>query len=174
MLFRSQILPAYEYGKHSVRWVGLPDPIGWDEKVPWMIHRDWRTSPADLLGIVFPSMHTHASPYLGAAALTLALLGFWTCRRRREARWLGALGAGALAFSMVDATPLHGILHSLVPLVEKARNPSAAVYLSGLAAALLAAMALDRLRRDPAATARAAKLLCWFAEIGRASCRERV
>jgi hypothetical protein len=158
-----QILPAYEYGKHSVRWVGLPDPIGWDEKVPWHLHRDWRTSPADLLGIVFPGMHTHASPYLGAAALTLALLGFWLCRRRRETRWLAALGTGALLFSMVDASPLHGILHSLVPLVEKARNASAAVYLTGLAAALLAAMALDRLRRDPASTTRAARLLCWFA-----------
>lgn len=159
----AQILPAYEYGKHSVRWVGLPDPIGWDEKVPWMIHRDWRTSPADLLGIVFPSMHTHASPYLGAAALTLAMLGFWLCRRRRETRWLGALSVGALAFSMVDASPLHGILHSLVPLVEKARNPSAAVYLTGLAAALLGAMALDRLRRDNASTARTVRLLCWCA-----------
>lgn len=158
-----QILPAYEYGKHSVRWVGLQDPIGWDEKVPWLIHRNWRTSPADLLGIVFPSLHTHASPYLGSAALTLAVLGFWTCRRRRETRWLAALGVGALLYSMVDASPLHGILHALVPLVEKARNPSAAVFLTGLAAALLAAMALDRLRRDTASTARAARLLCWFA-----------
>ena len=158
-----QILPAYEYGKNSVRWVGLPDPIGWNEKIPWHIHRDWRTSPADLLGVVFPSMHTHASPYLGAATLTLALLGFWLARRRRETRHLAALGAAALLFSMVDASPLHGILHSLVPLVEKARNASAAVYLTGLAAAILAAMALDRLRRDPASTARAARILCWFA-----------
>ncbi|MBA3976504.1 MAG: hypothetical protein C0504_20040 [Candidatus Solibacter sp.] len=158
-----QILPAYEYGKHSVRWVGRPDPIGWDQKVPWHLHREWRTSPADLLGIVLPGMHTHASPYLGAATLTLALLGFWTCRRRREARWLASIAAAALLFSMVDSSPLHGILYSLVPLVEKARNPSAAVYLTGLAAALLAAMALDRLRRDAASTARAAKLLCWFA-----------
>jgi hypothetical protein len=158
-----QILPAYEYGKNSVRWVGAPDPIGWGTKVPWTVHREFGARPADVLGIVFPGMHTHSSPYMGVATLALALVGVWLWRRKREARWLAALGAGSLIYALAENSPLEGLLYSLVPLVEKARNPSAAFYLMGLAGAVLAAMALDRLFRDPAAVSKVSRWLVWLA-----------
>jgi len=158
----AQILPAYEYGKNAVRWVGVADPIGWGTKIPWTVHKEFQTRPGDLLGIVLPGMHTHASPYAGATTLTLAIAGFWLWRRRRETRWIAGAGAAALLFSMVETSPLHGILYSLLPLVEKARNPSAAVYLTSLTLAVLAALALDRLARDAALLKRVAKALVWF------------
>lgn len=158
----AQILPSYEYGRESVRWVGGPVPIGWDVKVPWTVHKEFRARPADLLGIVFPSMSTHTTLYQGVVTFSLAVCGVWLCRRRREARWLAAMGALAVLFALVENSPLHGWLYSLVPIVDKARNPSSALYLFGLAAAVLSAMALDRLGRDRAATGRAVGWLFWF------------
>ena len=158
----AQILPSYEYGLQAVRWVGAPDPVGWGEKVPWIVHRDFRARPGDLLGIVFPSMFAHCSPYLGVTTFSLAICGVWLWRRRREARWLAAVGGLSFVFALVENSPLHGWMYSLVPLVEKGRNPSAGVYLMELAAAVLAAMALDRLQRDSEAVGRAARWLLWF------------
>ncbi|HNY39197.1 MAG TPA: hypothetical protein PKJ41_02330 [Bryobacteraceae bacterium] len=158
----AQILPSYEYGRDAIRWVGTTDPIGWDQKIPWTVHREFRARPADLLGIVFPGMNSHCTLYLGVVTFSLALSGVWLWRRRREARWLAAMGGLAVVFALVENSPLHGWLYSLVPMVEKGRNPSGAVYLMELAAAILAAMALNRLGRDPAAIGRAARWLLWF------------
>jgi hypothetical protein len=140
-----QILPAQEYGRAALRWVGAPDPIGWKELVPYSVHQEYSLHPASLLGIVFPGMTVHSDPFLGVAALALALLGIALCWQRWETRALTAVMLGSLLFSLAHHTPLNGLLYGLAPLLDKARSPSMAVFVTGFAAAMLAAMGLEAL-----------------------------
>ncbi len=141
----AQILPAVEYGREAIRWVGAPEPVGWKDPVPYSVHVQWSLSPAGLLGFILPHAHTHATPFLGFVALSLALLGAiwnWT---ERAVRGLVLLLLFGVALALVHHTPLHGLLYALLPMVDKARNPTAAVFLCGLAAAPLTALGLSGL-----------------------------
>ena len=143
-----QILPAREYARHAVRWVGLQDPIGWDQKVPYLIHTRYSLQPVSLLGIVFPDTWDNANPFLGVTVLTLALLAIFMTWERIEVRWLAAIAAATLLVSLGAASVLHGWLYSLAPFFDKARNPSFAVLLFGLCCAALAAIGADRAIRS--------------------------
>ncbi|HEV8290678.1 MAG TPA: hypothetical protein VGP94_02085, partial [Tepidisphaeraceae bacterium] len=70
-----QVLPAYEYGKISLRWVNAPEPVGWDDPVPYFVHHNYSLGPLSIFGIVIPGAHTGVNPYLGLAVISLALLG---------------------------------------------------------------------------------------------------
>lgn len=141
----AQILPALEYGREAIRWVGAPEPVGWAEKVPYTVHVTWSLAPAGLLGFVLPFAHTHASPFLGFVSLSLAVLGTIWNWRSRAVRGLLLVVLLGLLLAMAHFTPLHGLFYALVPMVEKARNPTAAVFLCGLGAAPLAALGLSGL-----------------------------
>jgi hypothetical protein len=133
-------LPTLEYARRSVRWVGLPDPVGWGDKVPVDIHRHWTFEPSALLGIVLPGFFANVEPFLGVTAFTLALLGVALAWERRETRWLAAIGVAGVVYSLSDSSFLHGWLYSMAPLVDKARNPGTAIYVFHLAASALAAV----------------------------------
>jgi hypothetical protein len=144
-----QILPGYEYGKLSARWVGVEEPIGWNTEVPYVIHREYSFHPASLLGIVFPGMTVHSDPFLGVAVVLLAAAAIGCAWARAEVRLFTAVGAAALLFSLAGhAAPLHGVLYALVPLVEKARSPSMAIHIFAFAASILAGAGFDVLRRE--------------------------
>lgn len=148
----AQILPAVEYGREAIRWVGAPEPVGWKDPVPYTVHIQWSLSPAGLLGFILPHAHTHATPFLGFVALSLALLGAIWNWADRVVRGLVLLLLFGVALALVHHTPLHGLFYALLPMVDKARNPTAAVFLCGLAAAPLAALGLSglSLHRDSA------------------------
>lgn len=141
----AQILPSLEYGKLSVRWVGASEPVGWDKKVPYEVHKKYALPPPSLTGVLFPGMGVHADPHMGVTVLSLALLGIALGWRRVEVRLLTGVAAGALLYSLGHLNALHGILYSLIPMVEKARSSSFAVFLTGLCLAILAAAGLDEL-----------------------------
>ncbi|MBI5084147.1 MAG: hypothetical protein HZB13_06060 [Acidobacteria bacterium] len=140
-----QILPAAEYGKLARRWVGVTDPVSWDEKVPYDVHRTYAAHPASILGIIFPNSFQHVEPFLGITAFTLAGLGLALCWRRRETRLLAAVAMGGLLYSLSQHFALNGVLYSLVPNLDKARSPAAAVFLFGLGGSILAALGLEAL-----------------------------
>ncbi|MBI5280396.1 MAG: hypothetical protein HY858_01850 [Candidatus Solibacter usitatus] len=140
-----QILPAAEYGKLARRWVGAPEPVSWNEKVPYDIHRTFSSSPAALLGIIFPNASRHVDPFLGITAFTLAGLGLALCWKRRETRLLAAIALGGFLYSLSHHFALNGVLYSLAPHLDKARSPAAAVFLFGLGGSILAALGLEGL-----------------------------
>lgn len=144
-----QILPAMEYGRLSVRWVGAAEPITWGQKVPYTVLSEFGLQPASLLGILFPGLFIHSDPFLGVTLLTLALAGLALAWRHWPARVMAAIAMGGLLYSLSGHTALHGILYSLLPQVDKARSPSMAVVLFSLGAGMLAALGLDRLREQP-------------------------
>lgn len=141
----AQILPALEYGRLALRWVGAPDPVGWQDKVPYSVHINWSTSPAGLIGFLIPHAFTHTSPFLGFVTLSMAVLGTIWNWRRRAVRMLVLAALLGLTLAFVHYTPLHGLFYALVPMVEKARNPTTALFLCGLAAAPLAALGFSGL-----------------------------
>lgn len=144
-----QTVPAYEYGKLAKRWVGAEEPKAWNEPVPYSVHATFSLKPISLLGIVVPGMHRHADPFTGVTALALAVLAGMLGWSHPPVRWFTAIAAGGLIFSLGANSVYHGFLYSLVPMVEKARNPSMAIFIFHFGIAVLVALGLDQLQDKP-------------------------
>ena len=140
-----QTLPAFEYGITAVRWVGVDNPVGWDQVVPYLVHQRYSLTPIHLLGIVIPGVADSTIPFAGIVALALVALALATCWNVREVRILTAVGIGGLLLALARNNVFHGILYSIVPMFEKARSPGAAIYLFHFAIAVLLAFGLDAL-----------------------------
>ncbi len=145
-----QILPAYEYGHLAARWVGADTALGWNQAVPYSVHALYSLQPSSLFSILFPAFSRTSDPYVGVAAFTLAMLAIALGWRERWTPVIASLGLASLLFALGGHSVFHGLIYGLVPMVEKARVPSAAVFLFGLAVAVLAASAIDAI---PAASA---------------------
>ncbi len=139
-----QMLPAIEYGQLSVRWVGVTDPVGWGEKVPYLVHSQFSASIAGVLGMVFSGFQMHLCLFAGVVAVTLTAIAVMRGWSESPVRVMAAGAAIALVFTWGNYTFLHGLLYSLIPWVEKARTPQMAGIAVNLFLAPLAAMGLDR------------------------------
>ncbi len=152
-----QILPALEYGRLAMRWVGAPDAISWNQPVPYYVQEKYSFSPPNLFGIVFAGAREGVDPFVGIVALTLDALAIAACwRTPREEAWrvriLATVGAGGAIYALGQFSVLQGILYALVPSLDKARTPAVAMALFGFAAAVLAAFGFDRWREDDASS----------------------
>lgn len=158
-----QLLPAMEYGRLARRWVGLDEPVGWKETVPFFLHQQWSFFPVSLIGIVVAGVGVNTTAFVGVGAFSLA----WTAWRDRA--YFAVLATGGLLYSLAHFGVLGGLLYSIVPMVEKARSPSMAVMVFGLGLGPLVAAGIDRLgQSDNAALRRvlalgAAAILALFA-----------
>ena len=138
-----QSLPAYEYGRNAIRWVGGPHPVGWNEPVPYLVHADFGLGPLSLLGIVIPGILRHADGFLGVVVVTLALLGIAARWTDFSVRIVGAVALGGLIFSLSRYAVFQGILYAIVPMVDKARNPSMAIFVFHFGFIVLSAYGID-------------------------------
>lgn len=138
-----QTLPAYEYGRLAKRWVGASEAVGWKDPVPYSVHDNFSLRATSLLGIVIPGYHRHADPSIGLVALSLALLGVALGWNSLPVRIFGAVAAGGILFSLGRNNVFHGILYAIVPMVEKARNVSMAVFIFHFGIAVLIAYGID-------------------------------
>jgi len=143
-----QALPSYEYGKLALRWVSLADPVSWNEKVPYLVHAQFSLAPLGILGTFLAGFQRHANPFLGWTALSLVVLGIAAGWQRPVVRILALTGLGGLVFAFGANSMVHGVLYSVLPVVDKARNPAMAIFLVHLAAAPLVAFGLDALREN--------------------------
>jgi Bacterial membrane protein YfhO len=138
-----QILPAYEYGHLAKRWVGAPDPISWNQPVPYSVHETYDLEPFDLLGIVFPRVYTHVDVFVGVTALALALVGLAVGWRDLRVRLLSAVGLGGLVYALGQHSVFQGFLYGLIPELDKARLVAASTMVFEFSVAVLAAFGLD-------------------------------
>ena len=143
-----QTIPTAEYGRRAVRWAGAENPLAFDEKVPYFVHQQLSMQPLALLAPMFPGLHSGSEPYVGIVAVTIAVLGAIFAWREKHVRWLVAVAACAMLYSLGFSSILHGVLYALVPLVEKSRTPVAGTVVFGMAIAPLAAFGLDTLPRS--------------------------
>jgi hypothetical protein len=141
-----QILPAYEYGHLAKRWVGAPEAISWNQPVPYSVHQNYDMKPFTLLGIVFPHLKTDSDPFVGLAALALAVLGIAMAWRDGRVRLLAAVGLGGLLYALGQHSVFQGLLYGLIPELDKARVVSAAIVVFQFGVAALAAFGFDALQ----------------------------
>ncbi len=150
LIAAAQILPAYELGKLSVRWVGAANPIVWNEKVPYGVFEDFSVYPTAILGIVMPGFQRNSVIYTGVVIVALGLLGVAAKSGERMVRILTAIGIGGLFLALGPRSLFHGVLYSLIPNFDKARSPSCAEAIFHLGIIVLAAYGLDALRTSQA------------------------
>jgi hypothetical protein len=86
------------------------------------------------------------SVYLGAVVLVLIAAARLDRDRRLESVYWAAVGALGLILSLGDATPLYGFLYRHLPGFASFRFPERFLFLTGFAAAMLAATGLSALR----------------------------
>jgi hypothetical protein len=158
-----QILPAYEYGRLARRWAGAPEPLEWNQPVPYSVQEHYDLKAFSLLGIVFPDVKANFDPFTGVAAFSLALLAVAAAGKDARVRVLAALGLGAILYALGHNTIFQGVLYAIVPDLDKTRSPSAMVVLFQLAVAALAAFGVDHL--DSAWTRPARWCLTIFAAV---------
>jgi hypothetical protein len=149
LIAAAQILPATELGKASVRWAGTPEPLGWNEKVPYNVHEQFSLYPTSLLGIILPGFQKGVAIFLGFTALSLAAIGSVISWRDRSVRVILAIAVGTLLFAMGAYGLYHGVLYALIPGLDKSRSPVAAAAIVNAAAAVLAAFGLEAFLRLP-------------------------
>ena len=140
-----QILPAEQYGRLAVRWVGGPHPVEWNQPVPYEVQRTYSSSPLMVFGVVVPTFDTYTNPFLGVIAVALtvtALAGAW---KRPEVKLFTALAIGGFAYALGFHNVFQGFLYAVVPFIEKARTPAMAIVIFGFGAAVLAAFGIDQL-----------------------------
>ncbi len=147
-----QTWPTYEFGSRSLRWVGIGPALAWNDRVPYASPAMYSLSARGLLGTLVPMGRDLAdsSAFLGLMAVAAAALGVLVYWRDRTVRWLLALAAAALVYALGALTPVHGVVYSLVPGLNKARVPVRALHLFQFGIAALAAYGFDALleRRD--------------------------
>jgi hypothetical protein len=136
-----QILPAQEYGQLAIRWA--PGPLAWNQKVPYAADRDLSLYASSLFGIVFPGLIRNIDPFVGVAALALALLGVAAAWKEPLVKVFGAIALGGLIYSLGFQSVFHGMIYSLVPWVEKARVPSREILIFHVGVAALVAYGID-------------------------------
>ncbi len=143
MVSALQTLPAYEYGQLAKRWAGVDQPLGWNDKVPYQVHQDYSSGPLSVPGILFQSLSRNAESFTGIVAFCFALCGFIAARRKFAVRALALLAVSAFLFALGSKVVEHGMLYSLVPMLEKARNPAMALLLFHAGVAPLIAFGID-------------------------------
>jgi hypothetical protein len=145
----AQMFPAIEYGERSFRWVNASEPMTWGMRVPYSVHSMLATKPQDLFAIVLPYGRA-LTAFLGFVVIALAAIGIvanGTGKRRRETLLLTAIAAGTYLYSFGSYFLFHGIIYSLVPMVEKARSANLDYVVSACGIAVLAAFGLEALQQ---------------------------
>jgi hypothetical protein len=143
-----QLWPTLEFGRRSVRWIGVGDAVAWNERVPYSAATFYSLPARGLVGTLLPTMGREAgdsSPFLGVVAVSAAVLGVVVCWSDPRVRWLAVLAAAAAVYALGALTPFHGVVYALVPLFNKARIPVRGLHLFHFSVAMLAAFGIDAL-----------------------------
>ncbi len=141
-----QTLPMAEYGRLAVRFSGPPDPLRFNQTVPYSVLEQYSLRPLGILGTFIPGLQKGANAYIGIVALSLAVLGAIRGRRESQVRWLAALSIAGILFSLGPNGLLNGMLYAITPMLDKARMPGAGTVVFAVGIAPLAAYGLDLLK----------------------------
>ena len=160
-----QALPVFEAGRLSLRWISS-GPTGWKDRVPIPEHGMFALQIPDMLHLFVPGgTGLYWDPFIGVVGLSLAAIAILCAFRRIEVRIFAMLGLGAFLFALARIDVFYGLFYTLVPLVEKAREPLVALSIFDIAVAALAAFGLDQILEGSARLAlpRIARVLAGFA-----------
>jgi membrane protein YfhO len=143
-----QVLPAYEYGLTAYRWVSAKSPVDWKHPVPYYVHQEFALYMTSLPGIILAGIHRHANPFMGVTAVWLAVVALASGAHDRMVRLFATVAVGGLILSFGHNAVFHGVLYALVPMMEKARNSSFAIFIFCFGLAVLTSYGVDYFRSD--------------------------
>ena len=163
-----QILPAWEFGRDSVRWVGLEaGPIGFEDRIPYFIDEGLRLNPVHILGTVIAKIPFPGDPFVGWTVVALALIAI-LAKGRDMSRPYAVLALASLLFTFGPQTLFHGWIYALVPFAEKARGAEHAIVLFQFAMVVLAARGFDLLLNSRPRIVHVQRALVFFAAVAAA------
>ncbi|HOD66107.1 MAG TPA: hypothetical protein PKW75_00985 [candidate division Zixibacteria bacterium] len=154
LLSAIQFYPGYTYTREfSPR---ADTKRGWEWATSWSLHEEEAVSLVipEFAGVMTRGAQTFYwgknafkdnSEAVGAVTFFLALLGAFFARRR-EAYFFAGLALFALLYALADTTPVFRLFYWLIPMVKSLRAPSMIMFLFSFSAAMLAGMAVQRLR----------------------------
>lgn len=138
----AQVIPTLELSRLSQRGGGLP----FHEAISFSL------SPLLLGRALLPgygeTIFTEYVGYLGISGLLLALIGAWARRRERHVAALAALGLFGLLLALGMYNPLYWLCVQFVPGFNLFRVPARWLVLFAFAAAMLAGVGLETVRRS--------------------------
>jgi hypothetical protein len=136
-----QTVPLYEFGHLAKRWVGAPEAIGWNQKVPYTAIAQYSLPWRGVAGLLSPSAtpESHTTAFVGLTIAVLALLGAVYRWRHPAVRAAVYLAFGGLIYALGASTPVHKLLYTALPMLDKARNPVRGLFLVAFAVSWLAA-----------------------------------
>lgn len=140
-----QILPAQEYGRLAWRWAGARDHLGWDDVIPYYVHTQHAVRPIYLFGILIPG-YGEIGVFFGVVAVSFALIAVTVMWRQHFVKFFGAIALGGLIYSLGSFSIFQGFIYAVIPFVEKARVPAAAMLLFDAGFAVLAAFGVEALQ----------------------------
>jgi hypothetical protein len=146
-----QIFPAQEYGRLAWRWADAADHVGWNDVIPYYVHARHAMHPIHLFGILIPGLSDNSDPFFGVIAISLAILAIAIWWREPAVKLFSAIALAGLVYSLGAHSVFQGFIYAVVPFVEKARVPAAAIFLFHAGCATLAAFGVDALiaRKEP-------------------------
>lgn len=140
-----QTLPLYEFGRQAARWVGAPEPIRWNQKVPYASLAQYSLPWKGIAGLLAPGVtpEGHTTAFVGLTIAVLAVLALRYRWRDPAVRTASYIGLGGLVYALGASTPIHKLLYLALPMLDKARNPVRGLSLVTLAVSLLAAFGFE-------------------------------
>jgi len=156
-----QWVTPYKYtAKYSQRLLQQDEERGYEWSSSWSMNSEEVLSeinpefPGADLATRRQSTYWGQNPFklnseaVGVMAVMLALVALITLRIH-SVIFFAVLSLLALLYAVGSSTPVFHLFYSLVPMVKKFRAPSMIVFLFGFCWVVMAAFALDALRRDP-------------------------
>lgn len=131
-----QLLPAIEFSKLSMRWVGLPNPVVGSETVPYAAHLIEYLRPSHLLDIPFGldlSYWGAGMAFAGIVALSFVPFAVRSLASTRFLRLLASFAVAGVLLSMSAWNTLYGIAYLLIPAFDKLRECLLWIFLAHLA-----------------------------------------
>ena len=138
-----QLLPSYEYWSRGLRWVGSANPVGFHDQVPYVVFDQFSLNPAAVVGFFLGPGLSIGVFFVGITVLAFAILGVTGNGRDRVAPAFAVLAIAGLIFSLGKYSLFHGLLYSVLPLIDKSRTAAFAVFIVDLALAVLAGYGID-------------------------------
>ncbi|HEX4232534.1 MAG TPA: hypothetical protein VHZ07_27990 [Bryobacteraceae bacterium] len=146
-----QILPSLEMAPYVERWVGLAEPIQGSARVPIAAHLAAAVEPEHLLGIALPgnlNLADNGTEFLGIVALTFVALAMLHWSSSRLIRFLAIVSVAGALLPLAEYNHLYGMLYTVVPMMEKLREPAYWFFLLQIGGSCLAAIGLDHFLRQ--------------------------
>ena len=140
-----QLLPSIEYWSHGLRWVGSANPVGFSDKVPYIVFDQFSANPVSLLWLFYPGSFPSSIAYVGVTVVAFAVFAAVAAWRKRWVPPFLVLAIAGILFSLGKYSIFHGVLYSAVPFVDKSRYAAYALFLVDLALAVLAGFGIDAL-----------------------------